>query len=84
MDLNSLPEEARKAIGALCLYGLTESLIDPPSLSVFTAASRVVFTESDEFQKIADLLSIDVNLLRKNVFAHLEASGVRCQGEFYH
>ena len=83
-DLNSLPEEARKSIAALCLYGLTEALINPPSLPVFATASRVIFTSSDEFEKIAGLLAMDVDLLRKNVFAYLEASGVRCQGEFYH
>lgn len=77
--LENLPELERKGIAALCLFGMTQALIHPPSLAVFTEAQRIVFTESDEFSKIAGMLSVDVSTLRKNVFMFLERSGVRCQ-----
>lgn len=73
-----------KGLACLCLFGLTEALIDPQSLSELFDAQRIIFTDSTEFQKIADLLSIDKELLRKRVFNHLEASGVHCQGSFSH
>ena len=79
MDQNDM-----KGLACLCLFGLTEALIAPHSLSELFDAQRIIFTDSREFQKIADLLSIDKELLRKRVFNHLEASGVHCQGSFSH
>lgn len=83
MSLQDLPDEARKGVAAIALFGLTSALIEPPSLPIFTEAQRIIFAESDEFKKIADLLSMDVSILRKNVFHYLEKNGVRCEGKNY-
>ena len=72
-----------KGIACLSLFVLMEALIDPQSLSELFHAQRIIFTDSREFQKIADLLSINKDLLRKRVFKYLQAAGVQCQGNTF-
>lgn len=69
MDNNLVAE--KKTMAELALFGLTETVIDPPSLSLLTEAQRILFTESDELKKIALLLGMDWRTLQGNVFRYL-------------
>ena len=73
MDNNLITE--KKAMAVLALFGLTESVIDPPSLAVLTESQRILFTESDELKIIASLLGKDWRTLQGNVFRYLKSFG---------
>ncbi len=71
---NNLDTE-KKVIATLALLGLTESVIDPPSLSVLAEAQRILFTESEEIKQIASLLDMDWLTLQGNIFKYLTLFG---------
>ena len=84
MILNDLPRETRQSIGAIALYGLVCAMIIPDCVKVFAEANRILFTDSVELKNIGEALGIDIQTLRKNVFALLESLGVACTGKSSH
>jgi hypothetical protein len=76
--------QVKKYAATLALFGLTETIIDPPCPVVFAAAWKIISTESVELKRIATTLEIDFRTLQKDIFKYLKSRGF-IEGEtIYH
>jgi len=66
----------RQAIGALALFGLVSEIINPTNPSASAEAERILFSPSVEFNRISELLEIDIATLKTNIRAYLSKRGI--------
>ena len=64
-----------KSVACLALFGLVETVINPPDRSLFVKAWLAISTESSELSQIASVLQMYSKKLQNNIFSYLEKRG---------
>jgi len=84
-NISAAEKEVKKAAALLALVGLIVALLDPfVDPAIFAAAGRIIFTDSEELQRIAIVLGIDFKELQADIHNYLNARGFRYDKENYH